>query len=235
MSETLSMLAIGPAIVAAFMLGLSFGSGPCNLSCLPYLGPVLLGPAAQTPLAAVLLPFMAGRLSGYVLLGGLAALAGQLLQPLLQHPALPWLAAAVTLWLAWRLWRQAVTSRCQGSARPTVTAQRNLIASDAPRPNRHPWPLYVLGLSLAFNPCIPLLALLSAAAHSGDWRWGVAVALSFGVGAIIIPLALARYVLALLGRELRQQLARWQQALTRTGALLLVFVALNTALRGIPG
>ena len=27
---------------AALLLGLSFGAGPCNIACLPYLGPVFL-------------------------------------------------------------------------------------------------------------------------------------------------------------------------------------------------
>ena len=27
---------------AAFLMGLAFGAGPCNIACLPYLGPVFL-------------------------------------------------------------------------------------------------------------------------------------------------------------------------------------------------
>ncbi len=28
---------------AAMIMGLAFGAGPCNITCLPYLGPVFLG------------------------------------------------------------------------------------------------------------------------------------------------------------------------------------------------
>ena len=62
---------------AALLLGLSFGSGPCNIACLPYLGPVFLTNSEGVRGSwRTLLPFSLGRLTGYALLGTVAGAAG---------------------------------------------------------------------------------------------------------------------------------------------------------------
>ena len=245
MTPELLELELLAAVFTAFVIGLSFGSGPCNLSCLPYLGPVLLGPAARKPFHAVLLPFMTGRLSGYLMLGTLAASTGSLLQNYLNHPLLPWAIAAVTFWLAMRMLFQSRNIRCSTSVSQPEKLQEasprsgnvQLIATDAAEEGegaeKNRIQLAVLGFSLALNPCVPLLGLLAVAAQSADPLWGASVALSFGAGAIVIPSLLVRYGFALLGQELQKQLATWQQGLTRMGALMLMLVAVNTALRGV--
>lgn len=247
MTADLLELGFMAAVFSAFLIGLSFGSGPCNLSCLPYLGPVLLGPGAQRPFTAVVLPFMSGRLIGYFTMGVTAALLGSVIKGYLSHPVVPIFAAIISLWLALKMWRQASTKKCASPSfktpdranSPDVAtvnpASSNFIASDEkPLVEKNTWQLVMLGFSLALNPCIPLLGLLAAAAQSADPYWGGMIALSFGLGAIVIPSLLVRYGVALLGRELRTQLSQWQVGLTRTGALMLVLVAVNTAWRGIP-
>lgn len=257
MSAELLQLGFMAAVFSAFLIGLSFGSGPCNLSCLPYLGPVLLGPGAQRPFTAVVLPFMTGRLVGYFTMGVTAALLGSVIKEYLAHPVVPIFAAIISLWLALKMWRQAADKKCATAHAPVATPNSsssnssaslslakastskqspvNIIASDEqPLVERNAWQLAMLGFSLALNPCIPLLGLLAAAAQSANPIWGGMIALSFGLGAIVIPSLLVRYGVALLGRELRSQLAQWQVGLTRTGALMLVLVAVNTAWRGIP-
>ena len=254
MSAELLELGFMAAVFSAFLIGLSFGSGPCNLSCLPYLGPVLLGPGAQRPFTAVVLPFMSGRLLGYFSMGVTAALLGSVIKDYLSHPVVPIFAAVISIWLALKMWRQASTKTCASTLQADTKSSfkavpfktdsfetahsegvPDLIASDEkPLVERNTWQLSMLGFSLALNPCIPLLGLLAAAAQSADPLWGGGIALRFGLGAIVIPSLLVRYGVALLGRELRSQLAQWQVGLTRTGALMLMLVAINTAWRGIP-
>ena len=51
---------------AALLLGLGFGAGPCNIACLPFLGPVFVASGGGVRRAwRVLLPFSLGRLTGY--------------------------------------------------------------------------------------------------------------------------------------------------------------------------
>jgi len=243
MTADLLSAGLSAGFLAAFLIGLSFGSGPCNLTCLPYMGPVLLGPAASQPFRALILPFMLGRLLGYMLLGTVAAWLGAEIEQALAHPALPLAVAALTAWLAFRLFMQAGRGGCSAAAAParpdTVqnTAGAQIIATDAEAapPARNALQLMLLGGSLAMNPCVPLLGLLAAAAQSGDPLMGAGLAMAFGLGAILIPVLLVRYGVALLGQELRRQLARWQTTLTRTGAGLLLLLAVNTGLQGVPG
>ena len=61
---------------AAMLLGLGFGAGPCNITCLPYLGPVLLADGGAW---RVVLPFSLGRLSGYAMLGAVAGSLGEII------------------------------------------------------------------------------------------------------------------------------------------------------------
>ncbi|MCV6590983.1 MAG: sulfite exporter TauE/SafE family protein [Marinobacterium sp.] len=258
---------IGAGFGAAFMIGLSFGSGPCNLTCLPYLGPMMLGPAAQRPFYAALLPFMLGRLLGYIALGVTAALLGEWVAHWLEHPAIPLLVALVTGWLALRLWVQSGQTQSVGctAARPPViiigddqemvqqekkqqpadNASLQLIATDAIKPaservaaghehtERNWLQLLLLGMTLALNPCLPLLGLLAAATQSGSAIVGALLALAFGLGAVLIPSLLVRYGVALLGQTLREQLAHWRIALARTGAALLMLIALSSGWQGV--
>lgn len=247
MSAEILQLTFTAAAFSAFLIGFSFGTGPCNLSCLPYLGPVLLGPASERAFRSVVLPFMSGRLCGYLSLGIIAAAIGQILQTLLKHPGIPIFVAGITLWLAVKMWRQAPKKLCtkeqpkpaKNSQTEQHTSKTNIIATDAAshsykQPPEGFWHLFVLGFSLALTPCVPLLSLLSVAAQSADIVWGGLVALCFGLGAIVVPSLLVRYGVALLGNELRIQLSQWQTALSRTGAVMLVLVAINTAFRGVP-
>ena len=74
------------------MLGFSYGSGPCNIACLPYLGPVLMNSSEGIRGAwRTLLPFSLGRLSGYVLLGSGAGALGLLVQDWIAQPWVHWL------------------------------------------------------------------------------------------------------------------------------------------------
>jgi sulfite exporter TauE/SafE len=63
---------------AALFMGLAFGAGPCNITCLPYLGPVFLGRENNTIKTSwkTILPFSLGRLTGYTLLGAIAGSFG---------------------------------------------------------------------------------------------------------------------------------------------------------------
>ncbi|WP_246077892.1 sulfite exporter TauE/SafE family protein [Neptunomonas concharum] len=241
------------AFLSAFLIGLSFGSGPCNLTCLPYLGPVLLGPSSERALGTVVLPFMSGRLTGYILIGMSAALLGAFIESYLKHPALPIVVGSITLWLAFRMLFKHETTNCAitpketfatantSAAKTTLYHSRTnntdlLIATDRPAlAQKHPTQLFLLGASLAANPCIPLMTLLAAAAQNGDPLFGGLLALAFGMGAVLIPSLLVQFGVALVGQELRHHLNHWKTTLTRIGGLLLIAVAISTMIRGIPG
>ena len=70
--ETISL-----TIPTALFLGLAFGAGPCNLTCLPYLGPTFVASEGTANHAwRTVIPFSAGRLTGYSSLGLAAGFLG---------------------------------------------------------------------------------------------------------------------------------------------------------------
>lgn len=92
---------------AALLLGLVFGSGPCNIACLPYLGLVLMtGSEGIRGAWRTLLPFSLGRMSGYALLGSGAGALGLLVQDWIAGPWVRWLLGGATILVALSLFRR---------------------------------------------------------------------------------------------------------------------------------
>ena len=96
---------------AAILLGLSFGAGPCNIACLPYLGPVFMATdQGMRNSWRILLPFSLGRMFGYALLGTAAGWAGLLVQDWIDAPWVRWVLGGATILLALSiLWQQKKT------------------------------------------------------------------------------------------------------------------------------
>ncbi len=98
------MIAVEPVSLGfstALLLGLSFGAGPCNIACLPYLGPVFM--ATGGGIAGswhILLPFSLGRITGYTVLGAVAGGAGSLAQEWLDSPWVHWVLGSATIGVA---------------------------------------------------------------------------------------------------------------------------------------
>src|SRR5690606_32965833 len=92
-----AMESIALTLPAALVMGLSFGAGPCNVTCLPY-GPVLLAREGGGRRSwRTMAPFSAGHLAGYGALGGIAGLLGHTLQAWLRSPAVQWLLGTATI------------------------------------------------------------------------------------------------------------------------------------------
>ncbi|QKQ25757.1 sulfite exporter TauE/SafE family protein [Candidatus Reidiella endopervernicosa] len=69
------MEAVQITFAAALLIGFSYGAGPCNIACLPYLGPIFLSRESERlGRWGTILPFSAGRIFSYALLGTAAGL-----------------------------------------------------------------------------------------------------------------------------------------------------------------
>lgn len=238
-------------------MGLAFGSGPCNVACLPYLGPVFLGRNGGIRGAwRTVLPFSAGRVTGYTLLGVVAGTAGEAVTARLEGgaAALTLGAATVIAGLA-LLWRARAASSCTSRQGPTdartVTFSRPGASEDAPVPreahgghrgparmedyqegvrNSLPTALFGMGAAMALNPCMPLATVLLAAGATASWSAGGLLGLGFGVGAVVVPSLLFTLVVAHVGGQIRERLTHWEKGLTRAAAGMLVLMGVSTAL-----
>jgi cytochrome c biogenesis protein CcdA len=199
-------------------MGLAFGAGPCNIACLPYLGPVFTAAGeAGGRGRRVMAPFSLGRLAGYTALGLGAGAAGRALVAWLEgapvHALLGAATAAVGLTL---LRRRSRTGPGCGSPR-----------RKGPVPGQGGG-LFLMGAGMALNPCLPLGTLLLAAAATGSPWAGLALGAAFGAGAILVPALVFGLGIAHLGHQIRRH-AGSPQRLERISALLLVALGAATA------
>lgn len=211
---------------AILVMGLAFGAGPCNITCLPYLGPVLLTTEGGMRRSwRTVIPFFAGRMTGYTLLAAIAGAAGEVLlsEALLGGRGRAALGALTVVLGAYLLWRSRRAGRSCGKPSP---AQQS-----APGPQRGlPLGLFGMGMGMALNPCMPLSAVLVAAAATTKATAGAVLGFTFGVGAVLIPLLLFGTLVAYLGVQIRIHLQRWRSALEGGAGVVLMLLGTATAL-----
>ncbi len=222
-------------IPMALALGLVFGAGPCNITCLPYLGPVFVASDnSRRQVWLTVAPFSAGRLTGYAMLGVAAGALGQALEKWLATPLIGWLLGGATivvgLSLLWRS-RRSQSIGCNKSTSTTVSVPLGKL-KDAPTPSGPTLPggLFFMGAGMAFNPCAPLGTVLLAASATGSAAGGLSLGLGFGAGAVIIPTLLFGFGVAHFGRQLRQHMQHWRPSLEVGASVLLILLGLTTAL-----
>ena len=211
---------------AALLLGVGFGSGPCTLACLPFLGPVFLHADGATGGPwRILLPFSAGRLCGYGLLGGAAGWAGLVVQDWSSGPWSRWLLGGATLLVAvalvWRRLRRPLSCPSAGES-PQVSLE--------PRPPLPALPggLFLMGMAMALNPCAPLTLVVMAAATSARIDSGALLGFAFGTGAVVLPTLVLALGVARIGNRIRDRLDRWHGTLEGAGIAMLLLLAAGT-------
>jgi len=234
------MMPLEPVVLsfgAALLLGLGYGSGPCTLACLPFLGPVFTATEGGIREAwHTLLPFSLGRLSGYALLGGAAGGLGLLVEDWLAGPWVRWLLGIATLLVALSILRArskagvCPANRPPGSVAvaPPDTGGRG---SPAFRNGRSlHGSLYLVGLGLALNPCAPLTTIMLASATSASIITGLTLGSSFALGAILLPSLVLAFGAAHFGQQVRRHLAQHHRALENASLALLIATGAATAL-----
>lgn len=217
---------------AALLLGLGYGAGPCNVACLPYLGPVFAATEGGIRGAwRTLLPFSLGRLSGYALLGGLAGGLGLLVQDWLAAPWVRWLLGGATILVALSILfrrRSACHLACSDSlsvplSEVSVTARTN----NGPM---LPGGLYMMGFGMALNPCAPLTTVVLASATSASIITGVSLGTGFALGAVFVPTWVFAIGVAHFGEQIRRHLTQHRSVLENTSVALLVLTGTATAM-----
>jgi len=217
---------------AALLLGLSFGAGPCNIACLPYLGPVLMSSGQEVRSAwRTLLPFSLGRLGGYALLGAGAGALGLVVQDWIAESWVRWLLGGATMLVAVSLLlRRRSADSCQLPPHRNEPVRLTL----GPRPHRPrkmlPGGLFLMGAGMALNPCTALTTVVLAAATSASAGAGLSLGIGFGLGAVLLPGLIFVFGVAHIGSEIRRHLGRWRSTLDKAAIGLLLLLGSATAL-----
>ncbi|AKH20755.1 sulfite exporter TauE/SafE family protein [Sedimenticola thiotaurini] len=229
------MMPLEPVVLsfsAVLLLGLGFGAGPCNIACLPYLGPVFVATGEGIRGAwRILLPFSAGRLTGYALLGAFSGFLGLVVQDWLTAPWVRWVLGGATIMVAlsllWRRYRyQAV---CGANRRREIQA---VVAPPVPgeKVSLLPGGLFFMGAGMALNPCAPLSMVILAAATTGSAKAGMMLGFGFGIGAVLVPTVIFSLGVAHFGQQLTQHMARWGNSLENASITLLIIMGMGTVL-----
>ncbi len=225
MTETATL-----TFAAALFLGLGFGAGPCNIACLPYLGPVFLSADAGIRNSwRIILPFSLGRMSGYTLLGLLAGMIGAGIEAGLGSEGTRFVQGGAVLLLAFAL----LLRRNRGGACQTRHSGLPVEFSPVPdsprgRGNSLPAGLFLVGAGMALNPCLPLSTIILAAAATGSGLSGALLGLAFGLGAAALPGLLFGIGMAHLSKEIRHHLTHWLPRLEQGSIALLIFLGIGT-------
>jgi sulfite exporter TauE/SafE len=213
---------------AALLLGLGYGSGPCNIACLPYLGPVFTATGGGVKGAwRTLLPFTLGRVSGYTLLGGLAGSLGLLIEDWLASPWVHWLLGSATLLVALSILINRKRSACNSCSSPTVELETG---EQSPSRKMLPGGLFLMGLGMALNPCAPLMTVILASATSASMVSGLSLGAGFAFGAVCVPTFIFAFGVAHFGQQIRYYLSRHRIALENSSIALLMMTGAATAL-----
>lgn len=219
---------------AALAMGLFYGAGPCNIACLPYLGPVFLARSGGIRQAwRTILPFSLGRISAYAALATAAATVGQAATVQMEGGTgailLGSASVAVGVVILWRATRKGKNSRSSCSKMPAAGSETKVTLQRKPvEASLMPMGLFGMGAAMALNPCVPLGTVALAAAVTADPLAGLMLGLGFGLGAVAIPAVLFSLVVAHIGAEVRERLAGWKGGLEyAAGAMLIAMGALS--------
>lgn len=217
------------SIPMATAMGLAFGAGPCNITCLPYLGPVFISKQhSQRQAWRTVAPFTAGRLLSYSTLGLCAGLLGEVLQSWLESPVVGWVLGLATIVVGLSLLRRRRSKGCSTTSSsntvvihpPGNTQKRKVLGSG----------LFMMGAGMALTPCAPLGTILVAASATGSATTGLNLGLGFGLGAVVIPAIVFAIGVAHFGRQLHEHMTRWQPKLEVVAATMLILLGIVTVL-----
>ncbi|MDH4163585.1 MAG: sulfite exporter TauE/SafE family protein [Nitrospirota bacterium] len=180
-----------PEMTSALVLGMGFGFTTCSFACLPTLAPYLLsfgrGFRHGARSSAV---FAAGKTAAYAVLGAAAALAGQGLVPADGGAGRRLHGFVLVL---------------TGIALPFIARDR----CDSRERTAAGLSLFAAGFSSSLVPCVPLAALIAAAAGAGSLLKGAGLGLAFGLGITLSPLLIGGGALALVGKTVREEAHRY--------------------------
>lgn len=218
-------------IPIALALGLAYGSGPCLVSCAPFLTPIFLADNRKAKESwKIILPLSIGRIVGYAALGGVASIMGSYLQELLKKSSYLGFIVGVGMVLigASLLTRLSPADNCC-AANKKITSKKQFLNDKLGV--FLPLGLFLLGVSMALNPCLPLGAIFASAALSKDVFHGALLGVSFGVGAVIVPAVAFGFGVSYFTEKLKEQLANYRPMMQKISAVLLLIVGIgNVAL-----
>jgi sulfite exporter TauE/SafE len=157
-------------LLQAFILGITYGFGPCMLSCAPVLVPILISTSKGAKHAFFhTLLFSLGRIAVYVLLGGIMGALGRVLNITIPSWLIGGFMIVLGIGVMLRIQQKCFMSK--------IRITGGFMA-------------FVAGVVMGFSPCAPMVAALALAISAKSLIKGALIALVFGIGTVISPILL---------------------------------------------
>jgi len=207
--------------ISIFLLGLSFGSGPCIASC----GPILISYIAGTgkgPFKGLMsyVIFSSARIIAYTMLGFLVFWLGRFAEQRLFAGALfKYLIASggafiIVTGILMLAGRSLEFKLCH-------FLYRNILERDKKS-------LFIFGLAVGLLPCAPLLATLSyVGLASKSWLEGALYGMFFGLGTFISPLAILAGLAGFIPRLMHNIKAVYYRIFSFICGLIIIFLGIQ--------
>jgi sulfite exporter TauE/SafE len=211
-------------IISLFLLGLSFGAGPCLMSCGPVLLPYLTQ-AGDPPLRSLRKYFLfcLGRLLVYAGLGLAIYFLGklatdELLGRIGRYAYLFGGIFIIVLGLTCIIGKQRKSPLCAFIERQKPGFEQNNI--------------FLMGLIMGLLPCGPVMALLAAIALvSKHWMTSLFYSLVFGAGTMISPLMLFSVFASSASLYIKKKGLVWQKLLNYLCGGIMIFLGIQFLLK----
>lgn len=210
-------------IIGTFILGLSFGSGPCLYSCGPLLISYIIGTRKNISESLVTyFVFSLSRVLVYMVLGVAVFLFGRFsvetrLGGFLRY--IYWLGGAfvVLLGTATVLGKDIHFKICK-----FFNAQAGGVKNAA-----------LLGLVIGALPCVPLLVMFSYIGFvSRTWVHSLVYSFAFGLGTVVSVLLLAAVAAGFIPGVIIRKSQAWGRAFSIISGLVMVFLGIYLISRG---
>lgn len=213
-------------LLSFFILGFSFGFGPCLASCGPILIPYVAANKKTLPGSIrTYILFSLGRISVYMLLALSIFFLGQFLTDrfLGNISRYVFIFGGILILIMGLL----TALRMRLEYRPCQFLQRHLLQQDKKS-------IFVLGAIIGLVPCAPLLALVSyIGLVSKSWYNGLLYSFIFALGTFISPLLVLTALSGYLSRFFIDKRAIYARIFSFICGLIIVFLGLQMLRKGL--
>ncbi len=204
--------------VGMLAMGFFYGLTLCNLSCIPLIGPYIIGTQKgfRRGFDATAV-FVITRVVTYTILGGISGLVGNVALKSIDSGLLFVIAGTLVLSISVMIIFRPKAAACKSKGQVEVH-----------RPRRRTWAhMVTLGFSTSLVPCLPLTAVLFYAATTQSFVTGCLLALMFGIGTSASPLYYIGGAAGWFSERIRSEIPRYGSLLRKVSGIILALFGLR--------
>lgn len=196
--------------IGMLAMGFFYGLTLCNLSCIPLIGPYIIGTQRgfRRGFDATAV-FVITRVVTYTLLGGFSGLVGNVALKSFDSSMLFVVAGSLVLIISAVIIFKPKTAACNKKGEVHGPVQRSWVH------------MATLGISTSLVPCLPLTAVLFYAATTQSFVTGCLLALMFGIGTSASPLYYIGGAAGWFSDRIRNEIPRYTSMLRIVSGLIL--------------